>query len=229
MATGVLFVAPWFTALSDAGVPLDGAKCYFYLSGGLTPAAVYHDAAMASPWAFPAVTDSAGRIVVYLDPSLGDLKFLMTDSADVPVGDTVDPVTPANAGLDAFAEVFVFCSNSASLVTVTTYATGATFDKLQPGSSVWSVDSDTLTDSYILEINGVQNTAGTLTVALVNLTDGSPDTPLVTAAITSTTGARAVSVPITFPAGGSAKTYGIKAQVSANSGFVTGARIRRVV
>lgn len=229
MATGALAPAFWFTALTDAGVPINGAKLYFYLSGTLTPANVYKNATLATPWAFPAVTSSAGRIVVYLDPSVGNLKMVMTDENDVPVGPTVDPVAPTNAGLSGLGEIFVFCSNSASLVTVTSYASGATFDKLQAGSSVWSVDSATLTGTYVLEVVGVQNTAGTLSVALVNLTDGSPDTPIATATLTSTTGERAVSGAITFPSGGSAKVYGIKAKVSANSGFVIGARLTRTV
>lgn len=224
---GALAPSYWFTALDDNGDPLVGAKLYFYLSGTLTPATVYHDAALGSPWAFPATTDSAGRIVVYLDPAEGNLKMVMTDADDVPVGDTVDPVEPTNAGIAALSDIFVFCANSASVVSNTTYNSGATFDKLQPGSSVWSVDSDDLTGTYVLEINGVQVTAGTLTVALVNLSDGSPDTPIATATITSTTGARAVSSAITFAAGGSAKVYGIKAKVSANSGYVIGARITR--
>lgn len=227
MATGALAPAYWFTALDDTGTIMNGAKLYFYLSGTLTPATVYHDAALGTPWTFPATTDSAGRIVVYLDPSLGNLKLVMTDSNGVPVGPTVDPIGPTNAGTVGLGEIFVFCSNSASLVTNTTYTSGATFDKLQAGSSVWSIDSATLTGTYVLEVVGVQNTSGTLTVALVNITDGAPDTPIATCAITSTTGERVVSTAITFAAGGAAKQYGIKAKVSANSGFVIGARITR--
>lgn len=226
---GALMPLPWDTALDDDGNVVAGALYYFYLSGTSTPATVYADSTLSTPLAHPAVATAAGRIVVYLDPAVGNLKLIKKTSAGVQFGPTVDPVGPVNAGSSGLGEVFVFCSNSASLVTVTTYATGATFDKLQAGSSVWSVDSATLTGTHVLEVVGVQNTAGTLTVVLVNLTDGAPDTPIATATVTSTTGAIGTSTAITFPAGGSAKVFGIKAKVSANSGFVIGARIKRTV
>lgn len=226
MALGVLFAPPYFTAENAAGVPYDGAQLYFYLSGTLTPADVYHDADLATPWTFPAVTDSAGRIVVYMDPSLGNLKLVLTDADDVPFGPTVDPIT---VGSSSLGEVFVFCSNSAALITNTTYDSGATFDKTQPGSSVWSEIPSRLSGTHVLEIDGVMNAAGTLTVALVNLTDGAPDTPIAEATLTSLTGALGQSAAITFPVSSSFKSFGIKSKVSANSGFVIGARIRRTV
>jgi hypothetical protein len=225
---GALAPAFWFQFLDDAGIPVSGTKLYFYLSGTLTPAPVYKNSDLSTAWAFPAVADSAGRIVVYLDPSVGNLKLIVTDSLDVPFGPTVDPIAPTNANMDALGDIFVFCANSASLVTATTYPSGATFDKLQPGSSVWSVDSASLSGTYVLEVVGVQNVAGTLTVALVNLSDA-PDVPIATATITSLTGERAVSGVITFPAGGTAKLYGIKSKTSANSSFVIGARCSRTV
>lgn len=224
MATGALAPAFWFTALSDAGVPLNGALLYFYLSGTLTPAPVYHDAALSTPWVFPAPTDSAGRIVVYLDPAVGALKLIVTDANGVPVGPTVDPVTPTNQGA-GLGVIYDFNANSAASVTNTSYVSGAGFDKCHPGSSPWSVDPGMLTGTYVLELTGVQVTSGTLTLAIVNLTDGAPDTPLATATLTSTTGATARSAAITFPAPGSVRDFGIKAKVSANSGYVIGARI----
>jgi hypothetical protein len=59
---------------------------------------------------------------------------------------------------------------------------------------------------------------GTVTAALVNLSDGSPDTPIVTIAGSSATGDRQVSSSITFAGSGAAKNYGIKVKVSAGSG-----------
>lgn len=228
MATGALAPSFWFTALSDAGVPLSGAKLYFYLSGTLTPATVYQDADLNTAWAFPATTDSAGRIVVYLDPDIGDLKLVMTDADDVPVGPTVDPIAPTNAGAEFIGDtVFAFGSNSAALVANASYNSGATYDKLQAGSVPWRKDPATLVGTYVLEVTGVMNAAGTLTVALVNLTDGSPDTPLVEATLSSTTGQLSRSAAITFPAGGSDKYFGIKAKVSTASGSVIGASIVR--
>jgi len=231
MATGTLAPAFWFTALSDDGFIVPGALLSFFLSGTSTPAPVYHDADLTTAWTQPAACDASGRIVIYLDPAVGNLKMTITDSLGVPFGPTVDPISPTNAGasggVGAFA--FDFGSNSAAEVTATSYAAGATYDKLHPGTSVWIVDSGTLLGTYVLEAVGVQLVGGTLTVALVNLTDGSPDTPIATCAITSLTGQTADSAVITFPGGGTAKSYGIKTIVSANSGFLIGARILRTL
>ncbi len=228
MATGSLAPCYWFTALDDDGAILPGALFNFYLSGGSTPATVYHDADLADPWTQPAEADANGRIVVYLDPAIGNLKLEMTTALGVPVGPTVDPITPTNADTaGSSATVFVFGSQSSTPITATSYASGATYDKLQPGSSVWVVDPATLTGTYVLEAAGVQETSGTLTVALMNITDGAPDTPIATCAITSLTGQTVQSGSITFPAGGSDKSFGIKCKVSANDGFLIGARIVR--
>jgi hypothetical protein len=199
----------------------------FYLSGTTTPATVYHDADLMDPWTQPGECDTFGRFVAYLDPAVGNLKLIMTDPDGVPVGPTVDPVTPTNAGSSGLGEVFVFGSASSSPVTQTTYNSGASFATLQPGSSVWQVDPATLTGTYVIEATGVQDTAGTLSVAIVNLTDGAPDTPLATAEIDSLTGEVATSGDITFPAGGAVKQFGIKAKVTANTGFVIGVRVIR--
>lgn len=227
MSTGALAPSFWFTCLTDEGVPFAG-WLYFYLTGTQTAATVYQNADLSTAWAHPAVASSAGRIVVYMDPAVGALKLIVKTAAGVQIGPTVDPITPTNAGVDGIGDaIFVFGSNSAALVTNTSYVTGATYDKLQAGSVPWRKDPAQLTGTYVLEVTGVQNTAGTLTVALVNLTDGAPDTPIATATITSTTGALARSAAITFPAGGSDKYFGIKPKVSANSGAVIGASIVR--
>lgn len=227
MATGALLPLPWWNPLDDTGLIMPGAKLYFYLSGTSTPATVYHDADLNSAWTDPAVADAYGRIIIYLDPAVGNLKLIVTDADDVAIGSTIDPVTPVNAGLSGLGTIFDFGSLSTSPITQTTYNSGATFDTLQPGASVWVVDPATLTGTYVLEAQGVQDTAGTLTIALVNLSDGAPDTPIATVAITSLTGSVGQSADIVLPAGGTEKNFGIKCKVSANTGFVVGARIVR--
>ena len=228
MATGTLAPAFWFTALDDNGAVLSGALLYFYLSGTSTPAPVYQNATLTTAWAFPAVCDSSGRIVVYLDPAVGDLKLIAKTAAGVQFGNTIDPVTPTNAGVSGLGIIFDFGSNSNAPVTQTTYTSGAGYDKIQPGSAVWIIDPATLTGTYKLETQGVQDTAGgTLTNALMNLSGGAPDTPIATCAITSSTGEVVTSSAITFPAGGANVTFGIKPKVSANTGFVVAARIVR--
>jgi hypothetical protein len=56
-------------------------------------------------------------------------------------------------------------------------------------------------------------------VALVNLTDGAPDTPIAEMLGSSATGNVATSGAIVFAAPGAVKNYGIKAKVDTGSGF----------
>ncbi len=227
MSTGTLAPAFWYTALDDNGAIVPDAELFFYLSGTPTPATVYQDADLSTAWAFPAAADSSGRIVVYLDPAVGALKLIVKTAAGVQFGPTVDPVTPTNAGASGLGDIFEFGSNSTAPITQTTYTSGATYDKIQPGSAVWIVDPATLTGTYVLEVQGVQDTASTLTVALMNLSGGSPDTPIATSIVISLTGEVSQSSAIVFPAGGANVTFGIKGKVSANTGFIVAARIVR--
>jgi hypothetical protein len=80
----------------------------------------------------------------------------------------------------------------------------------------------------VLEAMGLMNAAGTLSVAIVNLSDGAPDVPLAVATFTSTTGESAQSGAITFAAAGADKTYAIKTKVSANSGEAWMIRVTRL-
>jgi len=226
MATGTLMPAPYQTYFDSNGVIAVGAKINSYLSGTSTPSPLYHDAALGSPWTNPALTDSAGRIVAYLDPAIGAYKFIVTLSDGTPIG-TYDPVNATNANVSGLGEIFVFGGNSATPITQTSYPSGATFDKLHSGTAVYSVDSATLSGTYVVEMTGVMSGAGTLSVSIVDLSSGTPDTPLATATTTSTTGAVVQSSAIGFGAPGSARLYGIKVKVSANTGFAWGIRVKR--
>ncbi len=228
MAQGALGPQLWWQIRDDNDLPVNGGRLYTYLSGTTTPASIYTDANLAVAYAFPAVSDSLGRIGYYMDPALGNLKFQQTDADDVPIGFNggfVDPVGPTNAGVGIGAIIYDFNANSAASIVNTSYTSGAGFDKCQPGSSPWMVDPASLSGTYVLELTGVMVTSGTLTLALVNLTDGAPDTPIATATLSSLTGATAQSAAITFPVSGATRNFGIKPKVSANSGFVIGARI----
>lgn len=230
MATGSLMPQIQFQALDDAGVAVAGALVNFYASGTSTRVPAYADAGLTTPLSNPAACDAGGRLVAYLSPVA--YKVVVTTSAGVPIGATIDPFV-ASAGATgqvgaALGEVFVFGSNSSASITDLAYPAGATFDKLVPGTGVLNLDSATLAPgTYVLEITGQMAAAGTLTVALVNLDDGAPDTPLVTATLTSLTGERARSGTITFAPSGAAKNYGLKARVTANDGFLISARILR--
>lgn len=230
MASGTLAPQFWYQALDSTGVALSGALVNFYASGTSTRLPAYADAALTVPLANPQACDSAGRLVVYLSPT--SYKIVVTDALGALIR-TVDPVTStgsSGAGLvgAALGEVFVFGGDPTSPVTAAAYLAGATFDKLHAGTAVFSLDSANLAPgTYVLQLTGVVSAAATLTTAIVNLTDGSPDTPLAEATLTSLTGQIATSGTITFAAAGATKQYGIKTKITANDGAAFGIRLVR--
>jgi hypothetical protein len=220
-------LAPEFAQqfFDDNGDPLNGGFVYTYLSGTDTPTPTYSDS-VSTQNTNPIELSASGRCRMYLDAL--SYKIVVTDADGNPVGYPMDPVTSTAVGSGSeVASVYVFGENPAALVAQTSYESGATFDKLHPGTAVMYVDSNNLVGTYKLQATGVQDTSGTLTVALVNLEDGAPDTPIATLTITSTTGEVATSSAITWPAGGLQKRYGIKPKVSANGGFVWGIQLIR--
>lgn len=230
VSTGTLSPVGQQQFFTDAGVVLNGGVLYFYLSGTSTPTPVYSDAALLVPYGTSVTLNSAGRVPggLYLNPSVGAYKLIVKDSSGVTVGNTIDPLTATNAGTSGLGEIYVFGGNPSSPVTATSYPSGATFDKLQPGTAVFHQDSGSLASgTYVIEAMGVVSAGATLTVAIVDLDDGAPDTPLATLTITSTTGARAQSGAITFAAAGTAKNYGIKTKVDTGTGFAWGSRLMR--
>lgn len=214
----------------DAGVILNGGTLNFFISGTSTPTPVYQDVNLTTPWGTVVVLNSAGRVGggLYLDPSVGSYKLIRRNSLGVQVGVTIDPITAVNAGTAGLGVVASFEGLSDAPVTTTTYPSGATFDKLHPGTGVYFIDSGTLANgTYVIEATGTTTTGNTITVAIVDLDDGAPDTPLATLTISSTTGARARSGAITFAVAGVAKQYGIKSKMDAGTGFAWNVRLLR--
>lgn len=210
--------------MDNNGTPLAGGLLYTYAAGTTTAATTY-STATGTPNANPIVLDSAGRYVVYLDAL--SYKFILKDSTGVTIK-TQDNVTSTGAGAaGGLGEIFSFGGDPNAGITTTSYPSGATFDMLHPGTAVFSEDSANLVGTYVIQATGKQDTSGTLTVAIVNLSDGAPDTPLATLTITSLTGALGTSGAITFGAAGVAKSYGIKSKVSANTGFAYGIHLVR--
>lgn len=211
----------------DNGDPLAFGLVYTWVTGTATPLQTFSDS-LGTPNTNPIQLSASGRARIYLLPLA--YKFTMTDSLGNVVGLTMDPVTASASAVGSgvgLGEIFTFGSNSSAAITATSYASGATFDKLQPGSAVFEADSATLTGSYALQVTGLMASAGTLSVSIMDLTSGSPDTPLATATITSLTGAVATSAAITFGAAGIVRQYGIKTIVSASTGFLIGASLVR--
>lgn len=229
--SGTLAPAPWWTMLNDDGSVAGGALLYFYLSGSSTPATVYHDAALTMPWSTPVVCDGSGRATIYLD--VYAYKLMATTALGVPLGPTVDPVGSVGLNNAGTYSIFEIGGDDSVAITATAYPVGATADKVQSGAAEFVMDSGLLPGSYKLS-GMIKSTAGaTITAALVNLTDGSTESPLATITGTSTTGSSVLSGLIPWAAPGVAKTYGVKVAnnlggVAAGNGFVYGLQIVQV-
>lgn len=208
----------------DNGNPLSGGTLGTFLSGLATPAVTYIDA-VGTPNTNPIVLDAGGRARIYLDAV--SYKFILKDMNGVQVGPTMDPVSAINVGLTGLGDAFDFGGQSSYPVTNTSLASGATFDKLQPGTGVYIIDSATLLGTYVLRATGVTSSTNTLTVVLVNLSDGVPDTPIATLTISSTTGAIGTSGVVAFGTGGTSKQYGIKASVDSGEAYVWAIKLVR--
>jgi hypothetical protein len=194
------------------GLPLSGGFVYTYAAGTATPATTYSDLALATPNANPIVLDSAGRCVIYL--ASGSYKYVVYDAADG-LQWSQDAVT-ATSSTAVLGQSFFFGGDSASPITQTSYTVGTGYASLLAGTSILSVDSDSLAGTYALQGMLMAPTGQTVTVAIVNLSDGSPQTPLATISGTDDTGSLVTSGAITFAAGGASKSYGVKGLVAAS-------------
>lgn len=224
MSTGTLAPTVW-TVTDSNGDIVPGAKIYTYLAGTSTTEPVYTDSGLSVAHPNPVVCDSAGRATIYLDAK--SYRFVVNDADDAALY-TLDPVQGVQTGQTNLGEIFHFGGDEATSITATSYASGATADKLHVGTAIYNVNSANLpAGTYKLE--GMVKGAGsaTVTAAIMNLTDGSPDTALATISSNDGTGVRAVSGAITFAAAGAAKDYGIKVKVSASSGYAWGIRLIR--
>jgi hypothetical protein len=217
MATGTLAPNVFPRLFDNDGFVLDGGFIYTYLSGTATPTATYTDANLTVPNTNPIVLSASGTYIAYLPAN--SQKWILKDAAGVTLS-TVDPVGSVGLTQSGVYDVFSFFGDPTSPITSTTYPSGATFDKCHAGTAIYAVDSATIAPGTYTLTGMLASVGGdVLTVALVNLTDGAPDTPLVTMTGTSLTGATATSGAITFAAAGSTKSYGIKAKITAGSGF----------
>jgi hypothetical protein len=214
MATGNVIPDPIFTGLDSDGNPLSGGKLFAYAAGTTTPQDTYTSSALTSANANPVVLDSAGRATIFLSSSA--YKFTLKTSADVTVW-TVDNVQAITLSATVIGENLPFFGDASQSVNDTSYPSGATVDKLVPGTKTLSLDSADVTGTWALRgMLITENGSHAATAALVNLTDGSPDTAIVTITSTSTTGASVTSSAITFATSGATKLYGVKA-TSANA------------
>jgi hypothetical protein len=224
MSTAIisLYPAPWFTGIDDFGNILPGGLLYLYQAGTTTLLHAYSDIDLTIPLPFPIVLDAAGRAVAYF--ANDTYKFVLKDADGVTIR-TQDNVPSSTFGGDTvLGERFSFEGANDSPITLTAYPSGAGVETLHVGSGVLNVESSLLVGTFVLEAM-ILGSGGTVTVALVNLTDGAPDTPISTITGNNANGARVRGSAIIFAAPGAAKDYGIKVKVSAGFGFAWGIKL----
>ena len=205
------------------GDPCNGCLLYTYNSGTTTPLATYSESTLTTPNANPVVMDSAGRATVFLSPTA--YKFVLKTAAAVTLWtvDGISAVGMANIG----SQIVTFGGQANTPVTATAYPSGTTFATLHAGTLMWNINSANIGGTYALE-GMLLGSGGTITAALVNLSDGAPDTPIVTIASSNAVGERQISGSVTFPASGTAKTLAVKVKVSAGYGYAWSLRLVRV-
>ena len=217
--SGTLSPTPKFTGFDDFGIILPGGKLWTYDAGTTDLADTFTDVDLLVPNTNPIILDSAGRAVIYLSPK--SYKFILRDANDALVWSQDNiPATGVSAGGGSVAEAFFFGGDPDSPITDTAYPVGATYDKLHAGTSIYQVDSALLAPgTYGIQAMLKASPSQSVTIGIVDLDDGSPDTPLATITSNNTIGALVTSSAITFAAGGVVKNYGIKGRVTAESGY----------
>lgn len=226
VAQGTVAPIPKVQWFDNNGDVCNGCLLYTYAAGTTTPQATYTTAALTIANANPVVADSAGRMTVFL--SAVSYKFVLKTSAGVTLW-TVDNVTSVGmAGNGVGFELAALAGSPDSPITATSYPSGTTFATCHAGTLWFTIDAANIpSGTYALE-GMMLASGGTVTAALVNLSDGAPDTAMVTIASTSSTGERQQSSAITFAASGASKTYGVKVKVSAGYGLVWALRLVRI-
>lgn len=210
------------------GAPLASGKLYFYAAGTSTPLDTYSDVNLTTPNANPITLNAAGKSPTPVFLAVASYKQDVKNAALVSQSgwpkDNIASV--ALSTVDIGQEAFSFFGDPNVPTILTSYPSGTTFSVCHAGTSWWVINSANLVGTYVLQAM-LMASGGTVSLALVNLTDGAPDTPMVTLTSVSATGERQVSSTITFAAAGANKTYALKIKVSAGSGWAWAAQIIR--
>ena len=219
MAVGNVMPTPVQQFLDNDGNPISAGKLYTYASGGSTPLQTFTDSNLGTPNANPVILDSAGRAAVFLSSS--SYKFVLHTSSDVLVY-TRDNVQSLTLQQSVIGENLPMFGTEERSVNDTSYAAGTTADKLSPTTKVLPLDSANATGTWALRgMLKTSNGSHAATAALVNLSDGSPETAIVTISSTNTTVEIVTSSAITFATAGATKNYGVKLKSAHTSAYVT--------
>lgn len=227
MALGTIAPSPKFTGLDDDANPVSNGKLYTYVAGTTTPLTVYQDVDLTVPHANPIRLDAGGRTAIYLPQVTVKFSLFTEDDALIWTQDNVPATSLGEA--TGIGEIFIFAGDPTSPVTNTVYPAGDTVDKTHAGSALLYVDSVNLLGTYVIEAMLMAAGGAEVSVAIVDLDDGDPDTPLASAASVSTTGELVQSGTVAFAAPGMSRRYGIKVKITGSgSGYVWGVRLVQV-
>ena len=200
----------WFLYFTDdEGNPLVGGHIYTYISGTDTLTPVYHDATLLDPWDNPLEIPADGKVTMYQD--VNTIKAKVYDADDNLLA-TYDPIqsTALSGGGGSAGIAYPFGGDDSFPITATALPSGTTVATIHPGTGFFVIDSADLIGDYGLQAMMQAGTAETVTASFVNLSQGSPDTPIVSIASSSTSGEQQTSAAITFAASGTARTYAVK-------------------
>ena len=145
----------FYTALDLNGVPLQGAKLEFFITGTSTPLAIFTDDALAVAHTNPVIADSAGRFApIYLQNL--DYKAILSTSADVVI-DTIDPVhgasaIPTTGTLSKVVDYTVTLGDKGSLILV---------DATSGAKTITLVGA---TDEFQIAVKKIDSSANTVTI-----------------------------------------------------------------
>lgn len=218
----------WYITLDD-GTPAGGYGLYTLVAGTSTPLVTYTDADLMVAHANPIVIPADGIITIFRAADNADY-VLLSDPTDITsVVRTYYNVQSVGLATSAIIGSTLFCfeGNEFSPITSTSYPAGATLDKIAAGTTVLPIDSANLVGTYALRGELMSVLGVTVSASLVNLSQGSPDTPIVTITSTDTTGEIKTSTNITFAASGVSRSYAVKVKVSSGTGYGWGFNLVR--
>ena len=221
---------PYHQFFDNDGNPAAGYFLYTYASGTTTPATTYSTSS-GTAHTNPIELDQNGRVPLFLQAI--SYRFDLVTDLLVPVW-SIDGV--ASTGLSQSAVGiggigWAFGGSEYTPITNTSYSAGTAYTACHADTSFYSINSSLLTGDFALTAMMYALNGSTVTAALVNLSDGSPDTPIAEISSASSTGALVTSATISFASPGTAKTYAIKVKNSASTtdsaGFVFAINLTR--
>lgn len=217
--------SPILQFCDEDGVPVAGGLLYIYESGTDDPATTWQDVDGNAENENPIELDAGGYAPpIYL--AAASYKYVLHNANDVLMWER-DPIGSVGLQSSGIGQGMPLYGDPTSPITGTSYPVGTTADKLHAGTVIIPLDSGDLSGTFKLRGMLMGNGGGTVTAALVNLSDGSPETAMVTISSGSTTGATQTSGEITFPGSGATKNYGVKVKVDTGSGFAWGLELVR--